>query len=59
MAELHQRPRVEAEVVLKLNEAELRALHALADYGAYVFKTDLAALVLALFLIAFLLAKMP
>ena len=37
MAELHQRPRVEAEVVLKLNEAELRALHALADYGADAF----------------------
>jgi hypothetical protein len=37
MADLEQRPKVELEVARKLNEAEVRALAALTEYGTDAF----------------------
>jgi hypothetical protein len=37
MADLEQRPKVELEVAFKLNEAEVRALAALTEYGTDAF----------------------
>lgn len=37
MAKLEQRPTIELEVVLRLKEAEVRALEALACYGTDAF----------------------